>query len=115
MRCNFVDFYFALYGTKRPAKLCASEPVAGISGMGRIPKLSDKHRSESPTDIKPSDINIIETHSRDESPMFKRELELNIDDDHYAIKDEPYDGMRVRHISISFQFICNKLCLSHLK
>lgn len=88
MRCNFVDLYYALYGIKRPAILSAPETSSITSSLPRIPKLSDKRRSESPCEARPQEIKIIESNSREISQVFKREPSLNIDDDHCSIKDE---------------------------
>lgn len=96
MRCNFVDLFYALYGIKRPAILCAPVTSSITSGMPRIPKLSDKRRrSASPREAKPAEIHIIESNSREASQMYKREPELNIDDDHYSIKEEQLELIKV--------------------
>lgn len=98
MRCNFVDLYYALYGIKRPAILLApdtSSSTSIISGMPRIPKLSDKLRSESPCEAKPTEINITDSTSREPTQLYKREPELIINDDHYSIKDEQPELMKV--------------------
>lgn len=94
MRCNFVDLYYALYGIKRPAILLAPEASSMISSMPRIPKLSSKLRSESPSEAKPTEINIIESNSREPTQLYKREPELIIDD-HYSIKDEHPELIKV--------------------
>lgn len=100
MRCNFVDLYHALYGIKRPAILCAPETSSITSGMARIPKLSDKLRSVSPCEVKPAEIHVIESNSREASrgQLFKREPELNIDDDQFSIKEEQPELIKVRLI-----------------
>lgn len=95
MRCNFVDLYYALYGIKRPAILLAPEASSTISGMPRIPKLSNKLRPESPCDAKPTEIKIIESNSREPTEVYKREPDLIIEDDHYSIKDEQPELIKV--------------------
>lgn len=96
MRCNFVDLYYALYGIKRPAILSAPETSSITSSLPRIPKLSDKRRSESPCEAMPQEIKIIESNSREVSQVFKREPSLNIDDDHCSIiKEEQSEIIKV--------------------
>lgn len=102
MRCNFVDLYHALYGIKRPLILCAPETSAMTSGLPRIPKLSDKHRSVSPCETKPLEINTIESNSREASQLYKREPELNIEDDQYSIKEEQPEVIKVSFFIGSF-------------
>lgn len=52
IRCNFVDLYYALFGSKVPNILAKNEiPMSlGLPKIPRIPKLSDKKRSASPFD-----------------------------------------------------------------
>lgn len=95
MRCNFVDLYHALYGIKRPLILSAPETSSIISSMPRIPKISDKRRSVSPSETKPADVIAIESNSREASQQFKREPELNIDDDHCSINEERQELIKV--------------------
>lgn len=109
MRCNFVDLYHALYGIKRPQILCAPEMSAMTSGLPRIPKLSDKLRSVSPCETKPLEINTIESNSREASQLFKREPELNIEDDHYSMKEEQPEVIKVSFFIGSFIVQC--ICL----
>lgn len=97
MRCNFVDLYHALYGMKRPLLLSAPETSAIVSGMPRIPKLSDKHRSVSPIETKPLDVIVIESNSREASQHYRREPELNTEDDHYSINEERSEMIKVRN------------------
>lgn len=115
MRCNFVDLYHALYGLKRPPILCAPEMSAITSALPRIPKLSDKHRSVSPCEAKPAVINVIESTSREATQLFKREPELNVEDDHCSINEDQPELIKVRFYSAhsaitdSIHFWCYRL------
>lgn len=52
IRCNFVDLYYSLFGSKVPNILAKNEqPLSmGLPKIPKIPKISDKKRSASPFD-----------------------------------------------------------------
>lgn len=70
MRCNFVDLYYSLYGSKRPKVLMGPEPSSSVLSLPKIPKLSER-RSASP--IVPS---IVEAPIRVPTPDIKIEEEV---------------------------------------
>lgn len=88
MRCNFVDLYYALYGSKVPH--CLARPVSTMSmGLPKIPKLSDAKRPNSPSD-KPTNAVVEKLGSMEPHETFKRQFEsIN---DHAEIKDEPFEA-----------------------
>lgn len=79
MRCNFVDLYYALYGSKRPTAVVGSESssLSHMPKMPKIPKLSAtiERRSASPM-IKIDD----EEPIRIPTPDIKIEEEVVVDD-----------------------------------
>ena len=96
MRCDMVDLYYALYGSKRP--FCLGNPDStGLPNVGRIPKLSAaavKSRPESPFDYKPDEM--VE-HLRPETPKTatKRDADVLIDDEDLEVKVEPFEVVKV--------------------
>lgn len=48
MRCNFVDLYYALYGSKRPSCLISTDSST-LSRLPRIPKLTSEYKYRSPS------------------------------------------------------------------
>lgn len=103
MRCNVVDLYFALYGSKRPQCLPTAE-LSAMLNLPKIPKISGevKYRPSSPiqandeSDRIPYENNIIET---------KQEPELLIvdeaGDEHITIKAETFEMARVKNTILS--------------
>lgn len=83
IRCNFVDLYYALYGSRRPTCLVGSESSM-LTHFPKIPKLSaeNRYRSPSPT------ANVIEEMGMEEipTPDIKMEPELIIEQEEVAIK-----------------------------
>lgn len=91
MRCNFVDFYFALYGEGRPMRLIRNDAVPAYNtSLPRIPKLSDKVRSASPVEQK-ADVVLIDHSSADNRQAFKIESQSNADIEPMDIKVETSD------------------------
>lgn len=95
MRCNFVDFYYALYGSKRPNCLIGSES-SSLSHFPKIPKLSAaevKRRSESPVTFKTEN----EDDVKIPQDQVKIEEELVIDNDNLDIKPDVVDLVQVHY------------------
>lgn len=90
MRCNFVDLYFALYGSKRP-QCIQTAGLSAISSLPKIQKISSepKHRPSSPPVViaeEASDVKVFDSSSRNE--MMKQEPELIIEEEHIVVKEE---------------------------
>lgn len=83
MRCNFVDLYYALYGSKRPSCLISTQSST-MSKLPKIPKLSAIDRkSASPIIFKTE--NELENipYPVVATPDIKIEEELIIDDNKF--------------------------------
>lgn len=103
MRCNFVDFFYALYGSKRPNCLIGSES-SSLFHFPKIPKLSAaevKRRSESPVTFKTENENDIKIPQ----DQVKIEEELVIDNDNLDIKPDVVDLVQVQVKHNTSQFL----------
>lgn len=92
-RCNFVDLYYSLFGTKVPNCMAKNEQPLSL-GLPKIPKISklpDGKRSASPFDngvtVKPAD------EPLDEPETDKREPESN--NRPIEVKEEPVETIKV--------------------
>lgn len=104
MRCNFVDLYYALYGSKRPLCLSGADKsiISGLPKIPKIPKIAPladiKRRSESPFEQKPETIS--EHISRESSHLFKQEPELIVADEHIAMNVTEEQSQRIKVFTI---------------
>lgn len=93
VRCNFVDFYYALFGPKVPNCLNRPESTGMTMGLPKIPKLSDAKRPSTPFDNHIEPIAIEKRRSMERDEGVKRQFEsIN---DHAEIKEEPVDNIKV--------------------
>lgn len=104
IRCNFVDLYYSLFGSKTPNCLAKNEQplTSGLPKIPKIPKLSDK-RSVSPFDgdeIKPKPATV-------ETPVNGQESLANRDSDAVSkipqVKEEPTEIIPVNNCKVSDQ------------
>lgn len=109
VRCDFVDLYFSLFGTKEP--LCLSKNELPLSSslprVPKIPKLTEVKRSASPLDNppppRPPPVTLVEEPAEYED-NFNPEPEIIKNP--VEIKEEPVETARV------FLFICNNVVSS---
>lgn len=96
MRCNFVDLYYALYGSKTPNFLSKTDTTKPVTTMGlpRIPKLSEaKPRAISPIEINDEPVIEERRNSIEMIENIKRETEAI--NDHVDDKDESINNVKV--------------------
>lgn len=103
VRCNFVDLYYSLFGSKVPNCLAKNETPL-TSGLPKIPKISktiENKRSASPFDnVVPAKPNIDEPVDQPET--FKREREREPEPTQptftnkpFEVKEEPAESIKV--------------------
>lgn len=96
-RCNFVDLYHSLFGSKVPHCLAKNElPLtSGLPKIPKIPKLSDNKRSASPFDIVAPPKPVVVDEPVDGPELFKREPDTN--NRLFEVKEEPVESIKVSY------------------
>lgn len=92
VRCNFVDLYNSLFGTKVPYCLAKNEKtlISGLPRIPKIPKFSDTKRSASPFD------HILIAKPVVEQPIEIIEREPESVNKPVEVKEEPTDTIKVK-------------------
>lgn len=98
VRCNFVDLYYSLFGSKVPNCLAKNEQplTSGLPRIPKIPKISENKRSASPfeTNGTSSKQPIVEAPvDRQEPPIVNRESDSVSRP--VEIKEEPTETIKV--------------------
>lgn len=92
VRCNLVDLYYSLFGSKTPNCLAKNElPLtSGLPKIPKIPKISDTKRSASPIDN-----GIVATKTVVNEPIEIEEKEAESISKPIEVNEEPTDSVKV--------------------